>query len=101
MLSPSEGPHARRGGHGDRFLYGTSQGFAHILKGGVAQNLEILAQGIALDVLSETAAVLILAQGGVIGHIRKEGEMLVGSPVIPVKQYMKAYALFRRAARED
>ena len=40
----------------------------------------------------------ICAQGGVIGNIRKEGETLVGSPVIPVKQYMKAYALFKRAA---
>ena len=42
----------------------------------------------------------ICAQGGVIGNIRKEGEVLVGSPVIPVKQYMKAYALFKQAAQE-
>ena len=42
----------------------------------------------------------ICAQGGVIGNIRKEGEVLVGSPVIPVKQYMKAYALFKQAAEE-
>ena len=40
----------------------------------------------------------ICAQGGVIGNIRKEGQTLVGSPVIDVKQYMKAYALFKRAA---
>ena len=43
----------------------------------------------------------IMAQGGVIGNIRKEGEVLVGSPVIPVRQYMKAYALFKRAAQEE
>ena len=42
----------------------------------------------------------ICAQGGVIGNIRKEGEVLVGSPVIPVKQYMKAYAIFKRQAEE-
>lgn len=42
----------------------------------------------------------ICAQGGVIGSIRKEGQVLVGSPVIPVKQYMKAYALFKQAAEE-
>ena len=42
----------------------------------------------------------ICAQGGVIGHIRKEGQVLVGSPVIDAKQYMKAYAIFKRAAEE-
>ncbi len=42
----------------------------------------------------------ICAQGGVIGNIRKDGQVLVGSPVIPVKQYMKAYALFKQAAEE-
>ncbi len=42
----------------------------------------------------------ICAQGGVIGHIKKEGQVLVGSPVIDAKQYMKAYALFKKAAQE-
>ena len=42
----------------------------------------------------------ICAQGGVIGHIRKEGQVLVGSPVVDAKLYMKAYALFKRAAEE-
>ena len=42
----------------------------------------------------------ILAQGGVIGNIRKEGQVLLGSPVIDAKQYMKAYAIFKRAAEE-
>ena len=40
------------------------------------------------------------AQAGVIGNIRKSGEVLIGSPVIPVRQYMKAYALFKQAAEE-
>ena len=40
----------------------------------------------------------IMAQGGVIGNIRKEGQVLLGSPVIPARQYMKAYALFKQAA---
>ena len=42
----------------------------------------------------------ICAQGGVIGNLRKEGEVLVGSPVIPVKQYMRAYAKFKQAGAE-
>ena len=42
----------------------------------------------------------ILAQGGVIGNIRKEGQVLLGSPVIDAKLYMKAYALFKRAAEQ-
>ena len=40
------------------------------------------------------------AQAGVIGNIRKSGEVLIGSPVIPVRQYMKAYAKFKQAAEE-
>ena len=42
----------------------------------------------------------ILAQGGVIGNIRKEGQTLLGSPVIDAKLFMKAYALFKRAAEQ-
>ena len=42
----------------------------------------------------------ILAQGGVIGNIRKEGDVLLGSPVIPAKLYMKAYAKFKQAGAE-
>ena len=42
----------------------------------------------------------ILAQGGVIGNIRGEGQVLLGSPVIDAKLYMKAYALFKRAAEQ-
>ena len=40
------------------------------------------------------------AQAGVIGNIRKSGEVLVGSPVIPVRTYMKAYARFKQAGEE-
>lgn len=39
----------------------------------------------------------LCAQCGVIGNIRKEGEVLVGSPVLPVKQYMRAYARFKQS----
>ena len=41
-----------------------------------------------------------MAQGGVIGNIRKEGEVLLGSPAIQARQFMKAYAIFKRAAEE-
>ncbi len=43
----------------------------------------------------------ILAQGGVMGNIRKEGQTLLGSPVMDAKQYIKAYALFKRAAEQQ
>lgn len=39
----------------------------------------------------------LCAQCGVIGNIRKEGETLVGSPVLPVRQYMRAYARFKQS----
>ena len=42
----------------------------------------------------------LCAQCGVIGNIRKEGETLVGSPVIPVKQYMRAYARFKQSGED-
>ena len=42
----------------------------------------------------------LCAQCGVIGNIRKEGETLVGSPVIPVRQYMRAYARFKQSGEE-
>ncbi len=41
------------------------------------------------------------AQGGVIGNIRKGGQVLLGSPVIDAKLYMKAYARFKMAAEEE
>ena len=42
----------------------------------------------------------ILAQGGVSGNVRKENQVLLGSPAIDAKLYMKAYALFKRAAEQ-
>ena len=42
----------------------------------------------------------ICAQAGVIGNIRKEGEVLIGSPTMPVKQYMRAYAKFKQSGAE-
>ena len=38
---------------------------------------------------------------GVAEAYGKEGEVLVGSPVIPVKQYMKAYAKKSYAKKGD
>ena len=40
----------------------------------------------------------LAAQCGVIGNIRKPGQVLVGSPAMDAKKYMKAYALFKAAA---
>lgn len=42
----------------------------------------------------------LMGQSGVIGNIRTEGQTLLGSPAIPAGEYMKAYALFRRAAKD-
>ena len=39
------------------------------------------------------------AQGGVIGNIKEPGQTLLGSPVIPVRNYMKSYALFKKAGQ--
>ena len=40
------------------------------------------------------------AQAGVIGSPKKEGETLLGSPAIPVKEYMRGYAVFRKNGKE-
>ena len=42
----------------------------------------------------------LCAQAGVIGNIRKEGEVLLGSPTMPARQYMRAYAKFKQGAEE-
>ncbi len=36
------------------------------------------------------------AQAGVIGNVRKSGEALLGSPAIPIKTYMRSYAMFKQ-----
>ena len=40
------------------------------------------------------------AQAGVIGNIRKSGEVLLGSPAIPIKNYMRSYAVFKQQGKE-
>ena len=42
----------------------------------------------------------VLAQGGVSGNVRKDGQVLHGSPAFDARQFVKAYALFKRAATE-
>ena len=42
----------------------------------------------------------VCAQGGVIGNIRKPGEVWWGSPAIPHRTYLKAYAKFKQAGEE-
>ncbi|MBQ9660131.1 MAG: UDP-3-O-(3-hydroxymyristoyl)glucosamine N-acyltransferase [Bacteroidales bacterium] len=41
------------------------------------------------------------AQAGVIGNIRKPGEVWMGSPLLPHRTYLKAYAKFKKAGEED
>lgn len=36
------------------------------------------------------------AQAGVIGNIKTPGQILLGSPCIPVKNYLKSYAIFKK-----
>ncbi len=40
------------------------------------------------------------AQGGIIGNVRKPGQVLLGSPAIDAKSYMRCYALFKQAGEE-
>ena len=40
------------------------------------------------------------AQGGVIGSIKEPGQVLLGSPVIPLRNYMRSYAKFKQAGQE-
>ncbi len=42
----------------------------------------------------------LAAQAGVIGNIKKSGEAFLGSPAIPARNYMKSYALFKKAGKE-
>ena len=39
------------------------------------------------------------AQAGVLGAIKEEGKVFMGSPAIPHREYLRAYALFRKAAK--
>ena len=42
----------------------------------------------------------ILAKSGLIGSVRKEGEMLFGTPAIPRSVYLRAYAKFKESGEE-
>ena len=39
------------------------------------------------------------AQSGIIGSIKEEGQTLMGTPAIPLKQYLRSYAVFKRAGK--
>ncbi len=39
------------------------------------------------------------AQAGVLGKVRKEGEVLMGSPAFNLNDYMRSYAIFKRAGK--
>ena len=39
------------------------------------------------------------AQSGVLGAIKEEGKVFMGSPAIPHREYLRAYAIFRKAAK--
>lgn len=45
--------------------------------------------------------VQVCAQTGIIGNIKEPGIVLMGMPAIEHSQYMKAYALFRKAAKQQ
>ena len=40
------------------------------------------------------------AQAGVLGSVKKEGEKLMGTPAVPMQEYLRAYALFRRSGKK-
>lgn len=42
----------------------------------------------------------LAAQCGVIGSVRKGGEVLFGSPAIPIRTFLKSYAKFKQAGEE-
>lgn len=41
------------------------------------------------------------AQAGVLGNVRKSGQIILGTPAIPYKTYLRAYAKFKASALED
>ena len=42
----------------------------------------------------------LAAQTGVISSIKTEGQVFLGSPALPHKQFLRAYAVFRRNGKE-
>lgn len=41
------------------------------------------------------------AQSGVLGSVKKEGQAFLGTPAIPYREYLKSYAIFRKASAEN
>lgn len=41
------------------------------------------------------------AQAGVIGNIKQSGQMFLGSPAIPIRTYMRSYAMFKKNGEES
>ncbi len=39
------------------------------------------------------------AQSGILGSIKEEGQTLMGTPAFPLKQYLRSYAVFKRAGK--
>ena len=39
------------------------------------------------------------AQSGVLGSVKESGQTLMGSPAFPLKQYLRSYAVFKRAGK--
>ena len=41
----------------------------------------------------------IAAQSGIMGNVKEEGQTLMGTPAFPLKQFLRSYALFKRAGK--
>ena len=41
----------------------------------------------------------VAAQSGILGNIKEEGQTLMGTPAFPLKQFLRSYALFKRAGK--
>ena len=39
------------------------------------------------------------AQSGILGNVKEEGQTLMGSPAFPLRQYLRSYAVFKRAGK--
>lgn len=41
----------------------------------------------------------VAAQSGILGNVKEEGQTLMGTPAFPLKQFLRSYALFKRAGK--
>lgn len=41
----------------------------------------------------------VAAQSGVLGNVKEEGKVLMGTPAFPLKQFLRSYAVFKRAGK--